>query len=437
MKNKGTKLRFCFLLLILFVATSAIAQFGANKEHLTIWIKSVPSIIMPPGSVHVEVKTQIPEAYGKESEVVDAISSSFQHDLPDVRVLDSSDAEYTLECMIDAFDIDHNTEIKQTTEYRRVGSKQVWNEKKQHYETKDDYQNVTVDTPVQTVSGNGAISYRLIQTKSGKEIFKGRKTSSFSQSSDSNTSESDEVSNFTNELGYKVASDIAPVRYPIRVMISKNDKLKTGNALLTTAEKNNSPLPWDQAARVWEGLSGLKPKDEAYRSFNLALAYEAIGNAETDMQQALVDLQKSQMLYKKAIELKGDEKYFMDPISRIQQSIDDIPKLERLYAHRTLPPSPSTPSVPAPIPTAAPAPAGEILTNQTVVNLVAAGLSESIIIQKIESTSCHFVTDANQLVYLKKHGVSDAIIAAMMQAPVVPLPQQPAKKKTTVKSSKS
>ncbi len=192
-----------------------------------------------------------------------------------------------------------------------------------------------------------------------------------------------------------------------------------------------------QAAKVWEGLSGLKPKDEAYRSFNLALAYEAIGNAETDMQQALADLQKSQMLYKKAIELKKRWKIFHGSISRIQQSIDDIPKLERMYAHQRFRHLLHTPSSASADYNGAAAPLRwNSYQSKLWWILVAAGLSESSFF-KDPDDFMSFRDGCGSTGLLKKHGVSEAIIAAMMQAPVVPLPQQPAKKKITVKSSKS
>jgi hypothetical protein len=55
------------------------------------------------------------------------------------------------------------------------------------------------------------------------------------------------------------------------------------------------------------------------------------------------------------------------------------------------------------------------LTNADIVKLAAVGLSEALIIEKIDTTAPDFQLDTDSLVGLKEKGVSDAIIAAMMR----------------------
>ena len=84
--------------------------------------------------------------------------------------------------------------------------------------------------------------------------------------------------------------------------------------------------------------------------------------------------------------------------------------------------------------------AGEVLTNEAVVSMVKAGLSEDLIIMKIASAPNTFDLSTNNLLSLKQQGVSDAILKAMMQsegqtqgakketakgAPAVSAPQSP------------
>jgi hypothetical protein len=57
----------------------------------------------------------------------------------------------------------------------------------------------------------------------------------------------------------------------------------------------------------------------------------------------------------------------------------------------------------------------DILTNEQVVSLVKAGLSTSIIIATIQSSNTKFDVSANGMVALKKQGVSDAVIKAMIE----------------------
>lgn len=70
---------------------------------------------------------------------------------------------------------------------------------------------------------------------------------------------------------------------------------------------------------------------------------------------------------------------------------------------------------------AAPLDAQEVLTNQTVESLAAAGVGDQIIIAKIRSSATSFDVSTDQLINLKKHGVSDNVISAMIDAAGKPI----------------
>ena len=55
------------------------------------------------------------------------------------------------------------------------------------------------------------------------------------------------------------------------------------------------------------------------------------------------------------------------------------------------------------------------ITNQTVIKMVKAGLSDDVILTTISSSQASFDTSANALIDLKTAGVSDKIISAIMQ----------------------
>jgi hypothetical protein len=61
-------------------------------------------------------------------------------------------------------------------------------------------------------------------------------------------------------------------------------------------------------------------------------------------------------------------------------------------------------------------PATRPLTNADVVSLLKSGLGEDLIIEKIRTSPCEFRTDPEDLKTLHEGGISDAIIATMMQA---------------------
>ncbi len=67
--------------------------------------------------------------------------------------------------------------------------------------------------------------------------------------------------------------------------------------------------------------------------------------------------------------------------------------------------------------------AQEVLTNDSVIGLMKAGLPESVVIQKIRSTAAaerKFDTSTDGLIKLKKAGVPDKVIEAMVSAPGTP-----------------
>lgn len=57
----------------------------------------------------------------------------------------------------------------------------------------------------------------------------------------------------------------------------------------------------------------------------------------------------------------------------------------------------------------------EVLTNKSVIELAAAGMSKKVILNKIESSACKFTTDTKSLIALKKSGVDEEVISAMVK----------------------
>jgi len=58
----------------------------------------------------------------------------------------------------------------------------------------------------------------------------------------------------------------------------------------------------------------------------------------------------------------------------------------------------------------------EVLTNDKVISLAQASLGDSLIISKIKASGCNFDVSTAALLSLKKAGVSDPVIEAMIQA---------------------
>jgi hypothetical protein len=60
-------------------------------------------------------------------------------------------------------------------------------------------------------------------------------------------------------------------------------------------------------------------------------------------------------------------------------------------------------------------PKGSIVTNRGVLDLLRATISEQLIIETIRRSGCDFDLGTEDLVELKSHGVSEAILNAMLQ----------------------
>ena len=56
-----------------------------------------------------------------------------------------------------------------------------------------------------------------------------------------------------------------------------------------------------------------------------------------------------------------------------------------------------------------------LLDNATLLSMLASGLADDIIISKIRISECAFDTSSFQLAALKQQGVSDAILAVMLE----------------------
>lgn len=69
--------------------------------------------------------------------------------------------------------------------------------------------------------------------------------------------------------------------------------------------------------------------------------------------------------------------------------------------------------------------AQEVLTNQLVVDMLKAGLSERVVVAKIRTSPTNFDTGTDALIALKKNGVPEKVIEAMM-SPTAAAPAAPA-----------
>ena len=98
-----------------------------------------------------------------------------------------------------------------------------------------------------------------------------------------------------------------------------------------------------------------------------------------------------------------------------------------------IPPAATRVTQPAPAAPAASTSAPEVLTNESVIKMVAAGLDDAVIIAKINSSPAAFTLDADGLIGLKNGKVPSTVVRAMLgwKAPATVTPPHPRRRPET------
>lgn len=219
---------------------------------------------------------------------------------------------------------------------------------------------------------------------------------------------------------------------------------------------------WERYLETLETMTPLpKMTDDAYRLYDIGVAYEALAYQSEDKNATEKFLEKAAINYGKAIDGDPGEKQFADPQNRIETAVAHYKKLQggaTLTAKSDPAPAsapapssaaPSKTSTPGKSPTSgttprtaaaapgkpaaspgaspapaaaskpaakAPAPAAPALTNAQVIKMAKAGVDEENIVATIhDATSVQFDLTPDGLVDLASNGVKGKIVAAMRE----------------------
>jgi len=291
------------------------------------------------------------------------------------------------------------------TEYVRqqTGTKRVWNEKKQKYETEPVYSNVPVQKEYKVLTGSIAGTFDI--AAKDDDVASGDLDSQFRETygdGDSAPAPTEIEDRLLREAARKIASYLVPTEERVSVLVPR----ATFESLLPLAESG----AWDRYLTAVEAVPPMRnPKDEAYRQYALAIAKEAQAYASHDRDEALDMLKAAASHYQLAATSNPSEELFRKgytsllstntigtPIARVNESVQ---RYEKWMA----------PAAPAPRPrrasTTPPAPASsggrQGMRNQTVIDLAKAGLSDENIILAIDSAErTDFDVSPNALIAL-------------------------------------
>jgi hypothetical protein len=112
--------------------------------------------------------------------------------------------------------------------------------------------------------------------------------------------------NLIHKAIHEIASRITATNEPVEIMLAQGK--------LDKANKSAEHGLW---TRYLEELETMPPfpnaKDDAYRLYNIGVAYEALAYQTEDRKAAKEFLQEAAINYGKAVDAKKDEKYFLEP----------------------------------------------------------------------------------------------------------------------------
>ena len=189
---------------------------------------------------------------------------------------------------------------------------------------------------------------------------------------------------------------------------------------------------WSRMLEQLESMTPFeKPEDDAYRLYDLGVAYEAMGYSAPDPKQGFKFFEQAAIDYGKALDANPGEKYFREPQNRIQtallitKTLSERPgtgapvenvsaKVKRNQAET---PEPKRVESARPSESANAQDAGadsEVLTNQGVIELAKSGMNDENLIANIkDAKEVDFDLSLSGQKQLMQSGVSNAVLSAM------------------------
>jgi hypothetical protein len=120
----------------------------------------------------------------------------------------------------------------------------------------------------------------------------------------------------------QITSQLVNTRETVEVLLAKGKGMDPG-------VKDAEAGLWSRALEAWETLPALpKPIDDAYRLYDIGVAYEAEAYAADDIPSAMKFLDQASINYGKAIDDNPAEKYFLEPQKRIETALAHYEKLK-------------------------------------------------------------------------------------------------------------
>jgi tetratricopeptide (TPR) repeat protein len=212
-------------------------------------------------------------------------------------------------------------------------------------------------------------------------------------------------SKLLTEAVHQIAQHLVNTNETVEVYLAK------GKKALDEGDKQAEAGLWQRALETYETAPPMpKPVEDAYRLYDIGVAYEALAYAAEDEKSAMRFLDEAAINYGKAIDAKPAEKYFLEPQKRIETAIAHYKELEEQRHPKVVVESAPATKVDA----SSKATTAKALTNAQVIAMVKSGMEDDTVAQAIRvAKTSNFDLTAGGQQQLTSSGVSTRVVAAM------------------------
>ncbi|MGD0629108.1 MAG: hypothetical protein ABR987_07140 [Terracidiphilus sp.] len=207
----------------------------------------------------------------------------------------------------------------------------------------------------------------------------------------------------------QIAEHIVNTRETVEVYLARQ------KGALDEGDKLAQAGLWQRALETYETAAPLpKPQDDAYRLYNIGVAYEALAYAAEDEKSAMKYLDEAAIDYGKAIDQKPAEKYFLEPQKRIETAIAHYKMIEEQKNQKAVPASAAKGRPSAGAAGSKAGTSAKALTNAQIVAMVKSGMEDDTVTTAIRSAKAvNFDLSAAGQQDLTGNGVSAKVLATM------------------------
>ena len=295
------------------------AKFGISKTRVTLTRYRPPDVVLLGDTVAVRVSSDSRAVTSAHLGLVRNRVEDALRAWNVVRVVDSpSPADDVVEVTIDDLTARLRDSVRYEDKYVKIGEREEWDEKKQKNVKKDVYG--YRKQPVNLKLASGRIDARVrVDTPAGpREVDAG---STYDERFDENDRVPAEA--YSEDALEKLLVEQAAARAvaavcfspdPVQAMLAVDGELKTGNQLAQSGQFEPALAEWSR--RTYKGDT------EAARLHNVGVAQEALAyKLPVDSPDHRRRLEQAAEAYRKAHDLDPGEKYFAEPIQRVETSM--------------------------------------------------------------------------------------------------------------------